>query len=79
MIGLAKDDSAALVRFIGEQRIPYPNALATKEILDAYGINSYPTTLLIGPDGKILGRNLRGESVIEQVREKMKAYKESAL
>jgi len=78
LIGLANDDSTDLVQFIAEQKIPYPNALATEDILKAYGINAYPTTLLIGPDGKIAGKNLRGESVIDQVREKMKMYKESA-
>jgi len=78
IIGLANDDSTRLVQFIAEQKIPYPNALASDEILKAYGINAYPTTLLIGPDGRIVGKNLRGESVIDQVREKMMEFKESA-
>ncbi|MBN1781007.1 TlpA family protein disulfide reductase [bacterium] len=76
MIGLANDDSTKLVQYIADQEITYPNALATKDILDAYGINGYPTTLLIGPDGNIAGKNLRGESVVEQVRAKMKEYRE---
>ena len=72
VIGLAEDDSTTLAPFIAEQAIPYPNALATKELLDAYGVNRFPTTFLIGPDGTIIAKDLRGESVVEQVREKMK-------
>jgi peroxiredoxin len=76
MIGLAKDDSTTLVQFITSQMIPYPNALASKDILDSYGVNAYPTTFLIGPDGRIQAKNLRGEGVIELVRKEMEKFRQ---
>lgn len=75
VFGLANDDSTNLVNYIAEQTIPYPNALASKELLKQYGITAYPTTYLIDPDGNISAMNLRGENLVEQVKEKMEAYK----
>ncbi len=34
-----------------------------------YGVNSIPHTVLVGPDGKILARNLRGQALEEKLRE----------
>ncbi|WP_295124953.1 TlpA disulfide reductase family protein [uncultured Chitinophaga sp.] len=42
------------------------------EILDYYGINAIPSTLLIGPDGKIIARNLRGEELHKKLAELIK-------
>jgi peroxiredoxin len=75
MIGIAEDDSTALVKFIKEQKIPYPNALGTKnKVMADYGINAFPTTLLVGPDGKIFAKELRGADLVDQVREKIREY-----
>ena len=35
----------------------------------AYGINSIPATLLIAPDGKIVASGLRGEALLEKLKE----------
>jgi peroxiredoxin len=75
MIGIAEDDSTALVKFIQEQKIRYPNAIGTKKkVMADYGINAFPTTLLVSPDGKIFAKELRGEKLVEQIREKIKEY-----
>ncbi len=75
MIGIAEDDSTALVKFIQEQKIPYPNALGTKnKVMADYGINAFPTTLLVGPDGKILAKELRGEELVKLVRDNISEY-----
>ncbi|MDZ7723648.1 MAG: hypothetical protein U5R06_12805 [candidate division KSB1 bacterium] len=68
---IAEDDSTRLAKFIDAQDIPYPNALASDDILQRYGITAFPTTLLIGPDGSIIGKDLRGPRVTEKVKEKM--------
>jgi len=53
--------------------IPYPQMLnAQKAGSDAYGINGIPQIILFGPDGTILKRNLRGESIETTVAEYLK-------
>ena len=41
--------------FLGEwTQIPLP---------DTYGVSGIPAVFLIGPDGKVIARNLRGEAI----------------
>jgi hypothetical protein len=37
-----------------------------------YGVSGIPQIILIGPDGTILKRNLRGEAMKSYVKEQMK-------
>ena len=74
MLGLAQDEEKSVRQYIEKEKIDYPNALAGKKVLDAYGINAYPTMILIGPDGKIVAKNLRGMRMTELVKEKMDEY-----
>lgn len=37
-----------------------------------YGVRSIPTNFLIGPDGKIIGKNLRGEALLEELGKVLK-------
>ena len=39
----------------------------TNKIIETYGINSYPITLLLDPEGIIIAKNLRGEELEEKV------------
>ena len=39
---------------------------------EVYGINSIPATLLVGPDGKIVANNLRGDALEEKLEELLK-------
>lgn len=74
IIGIATRDSMeVLTEYIRDNRIDYPNTLVKDgaPILLDYGITSYPTTLLVDPDGVIRARNLRGQRLVELVREKM--------
>lgn len=45
-----------------------------KTIFEAYGIQSIPSIWLIGPDGKIVARDLRGESLREAVKTALEAH-----
>jgi hypothetical protein len=38
-----------------------------------YGVQGIPTIFLIGPDGKILARDLRGEDIKRAVEEALSA------
>jgi len=72
IIGISLDeDQAKLKSFTAEQKMTWPqyfdgkkweNKLATK-----YGIQSIPATFLIDGEGKIIGRDLRGEALEEAV------------
>lgn len=54
---------------IQKHQISWPQIVSTdsNQIRELYNINSYPTTLLIDPNGKIIAKNLRGEKLIETV------------
>ncbi len=39
---------------------------------EVYGINSIPATLLVGPDGKIVANNLRGDALEKKLEELLK-------
>lgn len=39
------------------------------DLLDNFGILGIPATFLIGPDGKVLAKDLRGEPLVNQVKE----------
>lgn len=71
VLGLAKDELPKLTDYIQKENITYPNALADDALLAVYGITGFPTTFLIGPDGKIVAKNLRGENLVTLVQEKM--------
>lgn len=75
ILGLAKDDSTKLCKYIESEKIPYPNALASEELIRNYGVSGYPTTFFIDPDGNIIAKNLRGEKIVDLVKEKMNEYK----
>jgi thiol-disulfide isomerase/thioredoxin len=74
LIGLANDDLSSLSKYIQDEQILYPNVLASQDLLKEYGISAYPTTFLINPDGKIAAKNLRGEKLVELVKNKMREY-----
>ena len=74
VIGLANDDEKPLREYIEKENIDYPNALAGEKVLDAFGINAFPTMILIGPDGKIVAKDLRGKRMTELVKEEMDEY-----
>jgi peroxiredoxin len=74
LLGIARDDSSSLRKYIEEENILYPNAIAPEEVLNRFGITGYPTTLLIDPQGQIIGKNLRGSNIEDLVRGKMNEY-----
>jgi thiol-disulfide isomerase/thioredoxin len=72
VIGLiCHDNEKSYKKFLTENGINYQNAVSTQEIMDKYGIRSWPTTFLINPEGIIIEKDLRGEGLSEQVKRLM--------
>jgi thiol-disulfide isomerase/thioredoxin len=46
----------AVEPFVEEFQINYPVALADEALVDSLGVEAIPTTLFVGPDGKIISR-----------------------
>lgn len=73
ILGVFNDDSTAVRAFVGEHAMAWPQIgqvdgrAGADSILRAYGVTSYPTTYLVGPDGDIVAREeeLRKEALGE--------------
>jgi thiol-disulfide isomerase/thioredoxin len=50
------DGLSAVEPFVEEFKINYPVALADEALMDSLGVEAIPTTLFVGPDGKIISR-----------------------
>ena len=63
--------SDGLIKSIDKNSITWPQILSdeTNKITNKYGINSYPTTLLINPEGIIVAKNLRGKELEDKIKE----------
>ena len=74
VIGLAHNNPRDLEDYIRIHEIPYANGISTEEVERAYGIVAWPTTFLIAPDGEIIAKNLRGEGLVDLVKQKITEY-----
>jgi len=76
IIGLAAFDTQEKIdKFLAEHPLNYEVALIDEAIVENYGVESFPSSFLIDPMGKVIGKNLRGEDLIEQVKAKIEKYK----
>jgi peroxiredoxin len=72
IIGVSLDsDKDKLTSFIKDKSMTWPQYFDGKgwenEISTKYGIVSIPATFLIGKDGKIIGKDLRGDALATAV------------
>ncbi len=74
LIGLVHADESKARKYIKDKKLPYPNVIVSDSMLTDYGITYYPTTFLIDPDGNICAKDLRGKSLVINVRKKIQAY-----
>jgi thiol-disulfide isomerase/thioredoxin len=73
IIGLSLDreieDAQA---FVKDRGLPWVQAFvgdeAGEKVLADYGVSSIPATFLIGPDGRVIARGLRGDAIKEAVK-----------
>lgn len=70
VVGVATwDEPEATLGAIEKLGIPYPQIInAQRAGSDAYGIQGIPEIMLIGADGTILARGLRGQAIEEAIR-----------
>lgn len=62
------DDADAHARAVSQMGITYPQLIdTTRFATDTYAVEGIPEILLIGPDGTILARGIRGEYIEEAV------------
>lgn len=71
--GNAAERKTAHEQVMKDLRITYPQLVdSTHTATDTYGVNGIPQIILIGPDGTILARDLRGTAIEEAVKEALK-------
>jgi peroxiredoxin len=68
LIGLSLDQEVDDARsFVKDRGLPWVQAYvgdeAGQRVLEDYGVDSIPATFLIGPDGKVIARGIRGEAI----------------
>lgn len=70
IVGIVGDSPAdALNNLIDKHSITWPQILSddTNKIKEKYGINGYPTTFLLDPQGIIIAKNLRGKDLEKEI------------
>lgn len=76
MIGLSLDDNAEAPRkYVGENALGWSQvflgSFSETEVPSDYGVFAIPSIWLIGPDGKVVAKNLRGASIKQAIAEAM--------
>ena len=76
-LGIMQDSRKAAKKAIERYNVTWPQLLSVKKnsLTEAFEVDSFPTTLLLGPNGKVIAENLRGESLMELLLEEMQIYK----
>ena len=61
-------DEGELKKFIEEKKLPWPQIFeGADDLAGKFGVESIPTTYLIGADGKIVATELRGEALAQKL------------
>jgi len=68
IIGIVGDSSPdGLKERIDQHALYWPQILSNEIVKTMYGVNSYPTTIIIDTKGTIIAKNLRGEKLEEKI------------
>ena len=73
VIGISLDDEeSAVKRFLAKRDIPWSLAVLgpaeQNPVAKAYNVSQIPATFLIGPDGKVMAKNLRGRALARELQ-----------
>ena len=71
-ISIAGGQSPTLLeKFLKKRPLAWPQIISDNKnkLVETYNITGYPTSVLIGPDGKVVARNLRGEALEQKLAE----------
>ncbi len=77
VLGVSLDrEKAAWLKAISDDKLTWTHVSDLKfwsnEVAQKYKVQSIPQNFLVGPDGKILAANLRGEQLISQLESLLK-------
>lgn len=70
MVGLSLDsEAAAPAKYVAENQLGWLHGLLGPDsaLTEAYGVQGIPSIWLIGPDGRVLAKNLRGSGIATAV------------
>ena len=70
IVGIVGDSPIdALETTIAQYQVTWPQILSddTNGIKETYGVRSYPTSLLLNPEGIIIAKNLRGKGLTDRI------------
>jgi thiol-disulfide isomerase/thioredoxin len=69
IVGLDKGER--LNRFLTKNQLEWPQILSdsVNKLVEIYNVQAYPTTVLIGPDGRVVAKDLRGDALRDKLRE----------
>lgn len=78
MIGLSLDEETKPAeKYVKDESMGWTQGFLgpwgePEKLTDAYGVDGIPSIWLIGPDGKVIAKELRGEEIIKAVKEALK-------
>ncbi|WP_373511193.1 TlpA family protein disulfide reductase [Persicitalea sp.] len=60
-----------LRKFLEKRPLAWPQIISDKDnkLVETYNITGYPTNVLVGPDGRVVARNLRGKALERKLAE----------
>ncbi|MCE7038892.1 TlpA disulfide reductase family protein [Dyadobacter sp. CY312] len=61
----------ALTKFLDKHDMPWPQIMSDSlnKLIETYKIEGYPYVVLVGPDGSVVSRNLRGDDLTKQLQD----------
>lgn len=71
-ISIAGGQSPVLLeKFLKKRPLAWPQIISNDQnkLVETYNITGYPTNVLVGPDGKVVARNLHGEALEQKLAE----------
>lgn len=77
VVGISFDRSADEARaYVTDNHMEWIQVFAEKAdkspLADLYGVSAIPATYLIGPDGKVVARDLRGAELLDAVQKELR-------
>lgn len=71
-IGIAGEQSPTqLTKFLQKRPLPWPQIVSdsSNRLIETYNISAYPTNVLVGPDGRVVAKNLHGDRLKTKLEE----------
>ncbi len=71
-IGIAGNQAPDLLeKFLKKRPLAWPQIISDNEnrLIETYNISSFPTNVLVGPDGRVVARNLHGKALERKLAE----------